>query len=152
MVIKKLVIRSIVDADLGAVVAVEQECYPRPWTLSQFQQELDNPVATILVAEVVGEVVGYICYWLIAGEMQVLNIATAPQARRNGIAAQLLDCALNKSRSLGELSAVWLEVRAGNRGAIALYQRYGFVFNGTRKKYYRDGEDALLMVKTNMSQ
>ncbi len=148
MIIKKLVIRSIVDADLDAIVAVEQECYPRPWTLLQFQQELDNPVATILLAEVAGKVVGYICYWLIAGEMQVLNIATAPQARRSGIAAKLLDYALNNSCSLGALSAVWLEVRAGNRGAIALYQRYGFVFNGERKNYYRDGEDALLMVKT----
>lgn len=146
MVIKKVVIRSIISADLDAIIAIEQECYPHPWTLSQFQQEIDNPAATILVAEVAKQVVGYICYWFIIDEMQVLNIATAPQVRRNGIAAQLLDSALN-SYSAGELASIWLEVRAGNRAAIALYQRYGFVFNGTRKKYYRDGEDASLMVK-----
>ena len=148
MAIKKVVIRPIVATDLDAIVAVEQKCYPQPWSRPQFQQELENPVATILVAEVAGDVVGYICYWLIVGEMQVLNIATAPSVQRNGIAAKLLDCAFN-SYSTGALSAVWLEVRAGNHGAIALYKRYGFVFAGTRKNYYRDGEDALLMVKKN---
>ena len=146
MTIKKVVIRPTVAADLDAIVAVEQECYPQPWTWSQFVQELSNPVATILVAEIAGEIVGYICYWMIVGEMQVLNIATSPQARRNGIAAQLLTYAFSLC-SAGELSAVWLEVRAGNYGAIALYQRHGFIINGKRKKYYRDGEDALLMVK-----
>ena len=146
MTIKKVMIRAIVAADLDTIDAIEQECYPQPWTWSQFKQELDNPVATVLVAEVAGKIVGYLCYWLIVGEMQVLNIATSLKARRNGIAAQLLAYAFN-SYSADELSAVWLEVRAGNNGAIALYQGYGFVINGKRKKYYRDGEDALLMVK-----
>jgi len=109
-------------------------------------QELENSVASVLVYEVDGEIAGYICYWLIIGEMQILNLATSPKFRRSGIAAQLLEEVFKRYSSL-ELSSVWLEVRSGNLAAISLYQRYGFKLSGTRHAYYRDGEDALVMVK-----
>ncbi|MCK5912780.1 MAG: ribosomal protein S18-alanine N-acetyltransferase [Desulfuromusa sp.] len=144
---RKYAIKPISVADLEAVLVVEQECYPHPWSSQQFLQEFENPVASILVCEIENEIVGYICYWLIAGEMQILNLATSPRVRRHGIAAQLLEQAFERCLS-PELSSVWLEVRSGNRPAIALYQRYGFKINGTRRAYYRDGEDAFLMVKT----
>ncbi|MCK4502541.1 MAG: ribosomal protein S18-alanine N-acetyltransferase [Desulfuromonadales bacterium] len=151
MAIKNFAIRSITGNDLDAVVAIELECYPHPWSLAQFLQELENPVATILVCEDETGIVGFICYWLIVDEMQILNLATAPSARRNGVAAQLLEHTFNNFLPQ-ELASVWLEVRSGNRAAITLYQRFGFVPQGTRRAYYRDGEDALLMVKKVLEQ
>lgn len=138
--------RLISAADMDAVLAIEQSCYPHPWSLRHFLQELENPAASILVCEIENCIVGYVCYWLISGEMQILNLATSLQVRRIGIAAQLLERAFELC-SLAELSSSWLEVRSGNQAAIALYQRYGFKLSGTRRAYYRDGEDALVMVK-----
>lgn len=135
------------EFDLDDVMSIEVESYPHPWSRRQFTQEIENPVSSILVYEVDERIVGYICYWLIVGEMQILNIATSSQFRRQGIAVQLLEEAFSLC-SQADLSSAWLEVRAGNIGAIALYQQYGFIFSGMRKGYYRDGEDALVMVKT----
>ncbi len=140
------IIRPFHTADLDMVLFIEKDCYPHPWSLDQFMQELDNPVSSMLVCECGQEVVGYICYWLIVGEMQILNIATSPETRRKGVAAQLLDRAFELSMSTS-LSAAWLEVRSSNKAAITLYQRYGFKFSGTRKAYYRDGEDAFVMLR-----
>jgi len=147
MTVKNYSFRLISEIDLDAVLVIERDCYPHPWSFRQFLDELENPVASVLVCEIDNSIVGYICYWLIAGEMQILNLATSPQLRRHGIAAQLLEQACARCSLIG-LSSAWLEVRAGNRAAIELYQRSGFNLSGTRRTYYRDGEDALVMVKT----
>ncbi len=52
------------------------------------------------------------------------------------------------SRQDRGLESAWLEVRAGNVPAIGLYEQFGFIVNGQRKRYYKDGEDALLMMRT----
>ena len=144
-------IRIVAEPDLDAILRIEEGCYPLPWSFQQFVQELENPVASLLVCEVENEIVGYICYWLIADEMQILNLATAPQFRRKGVAAQLMTRAFSCCPP-EQLSSVWLEVRAANRAAITLYQHYGFNKSGIRKAYYRDGEDAIVMVKTLKNQ
>lgn len=146
MTIGNYAIRLMSEADLDAVLVIERQCYPHPWSSQQFLQELENPVASILVGEIEDKIVGYVCYWLIAGEMQILNLATAPLLRCKGVAAQLLEQAFEQCSLLG-LSSAWLEVRSGNQAAIALYQRYGFELSGTRRAYYRDGVDAFVMVK-----
>ena len=133
------------------MVQIEEECYPLPWSQQQFIQELENPVATLLVCEIEKRIVGYICYWLIGTEMEILNLATAPKARRKGIAGKLIAEAFSRC-SANNLSAAWLEVRAANQSAIALYRRSGFIPSGIRKAYYRDGEDAIIMVKTFNNQ
>ncbi len=138
-------IRSCRAEDLPAVLQIEQLCYQRPWTLALFQQELDNPVAHLELLYAHDELAGYLSYWLIAGEMQILNVATAPAWRRQGGAARLVEHCLQQCRRQG-LERAWLEVRKSNRAAISLYQRLGFVIVDKRKQYYRDGEDALLMV------
>jgi len=90
------------------------------------------------------QLAGYICFWVVAGEMQILNVATAPPFRRQGVARRLLEYAFNLARE-GMADSAFLEVRLGNHGAIALYRAFGFVDAGVRPEYYSDGEDALLM-------
>ena len=133
-------------ADLDEIVALERLCYPHPWRSEQFLQELANPVSQVSLLRVGRQLGGYICYWLIAGEMQILNVASAPVWRRQGVAEGLLLHAFERCRAVG-LDSAWLEVREGNAAAIGLYRRHGFVVTGTRSGYYRDGENALLMVR-----
>ena len=128
------------------VLAIEKACSPHPWSESQFRQEMDLLYAFVDLCWAGEELVGYLCYWLIAGEMQILNVATAPAFQRRGIARMLLRHALDACRARG-LDKAYLEVRVGNRAAINLYRSFGFVDDGLRPRYYSDGEDALLMVR-----
>ena len=139
-------IRVVAETDLDAILRIEEECYPQPWSFQQFVQELENPAATLLLGEIKNRIVGYICYWLVVDEMQILNLATAVEFRRKGIAAELMTQAFNRC-STDKLSSAWLEVRAANQAAMTLYRRSGFNQSGVRKGYYRDGEDAIIMVK-----
>lgn len=130
--------------DLAAVHQLECASQSDPWSLRHFADELDSRIATLELYWCGQQLAGFLCSWLIAGELQIQNLATLPQLRRRGIAASLLSHAIARSREQG-LNSIWLEVRISNRAAIALYQRFGFSANGTRPAYYADGEDALIM-------
>jgi len=131
-------------ADLPQVHALECAAQPSPWSRAHFAAELDNPCAHIDLYWRNGALAGYLCAWLIAGELQIQNVATAPAFRRQGVAEGLLRLVLERSRQAG-LDAAWLEVRAGNAAAIALYEHFGFRSVARRPRYYGDGEDALVM-------
>lgn len=132
-------------ADLPAVCQLENASQHDSWSLQHFVDELGNPVSQIDLYWHQDHLAGFLCSWLIAGELQIQNLATLPDMRRRGIAARLLEHALQRSRRAG-LESVSLEVRTGNAPAIALYQKFGFVVAGRRPAYYPDGEDALLMI------
>jgi len=131
-------------SDLSAVRQLECASQPDPWSLQHFADELDNPVASVDLYWCEDHLAGFLCSWLIAGELQIQNLATLPTMRRRGIAVRLLEHVIARSRRAG-LTAVWLEVRLNNSPAITLYERLGFVPCGKRKAYYPDGEDALIM-------
>lgn len=134
----------MVAADLAAVLALETAASQHPWSAELLRAELANPVASLDLALSDGVLAGYLCAWLVVGELEIHNIVTAPAMRRRGVARRLLDYRLAQARRQG-LQRVLLEVRVGNVAAITLYRAYGFVDSGVRPGYYHDGEDALLM-------
>ena len=136
--------RGATAADLDALVALEGLCHACPWSRQQFAAELANPVASIDLLVGNDAICGYLCSWLICSELQILNLATAPHSRRRGVGRRLLEEVLRRARAAGMQSA-WLEVREGNAAAIALYRSCGFIVQGRRRRYYPDGEDALLL-------
>jgi ribosomal-protein-alanine N-acetyltransferase len=136
-------ITPMAGADIPVVHQLECISQQNPWSQQHFLDELNNPVASVDLYWHGEELAGFLCTWLIAGEMQIQNVATSPTIRRQGIAARLLQHAIERNRE--ELSSIFLEVRAGNTPAITLYEKLGFVESGTRQNYYPDGEDALLM-------
>jgi [ribosomal protein S18]-alanine N-acetyltransferase len=77
-------------------------------------------------------------------EAEVLTLAVAPPARRQGVAAALLAGAMAAAREQAARTMV-LEVAIGNAAARALYQRAGFIEAGRRPRYYADGGDALIL-------
>ena len=131
-------------ADLAVVHQLECASQHEPWSLQHFADELDNPVASVSLYWHQGQLAGFLCSWLVAGELQIQNLATLPALRRCGVAARLLEHVIARSRTEG-LTSVWLEVRVSNSAAIALYERFGFSACGKRAAYYPDGEDALIM-------
>jgi ribosomal-protein-alanine N-acetyltransferase len=138
--------------DLEEVAVLEALCFPLPWTVEMFQQELDKPeMSTILVARLESAaapslIAGYICTWVVEDELQINNLAVHPRCRRQGIADALLLAALDVGRGRGARRAI-LEVRVSNAGAQALYCRHDFEPVGVRRRYYTHPvEDAILMV------
>ena len=79
-----------------------------------------------------------------ADEAEVLTLAVAPSARRQGIATALLERRRRRVRARGG-SAMFLEVAIGNAAALALYRREGFAEVGRRRRYYADSSDALVL-------
>ena len=113
------------EADVPVVYQLECASQPDPWSQQHFIDELSNPVSSVALYWHGEELVGFLCSWLIAGEMQIQNVATSPSMRRKGIAAKLLQHAIERNRI--ELNSIILEVRAGNTPAISLYEKLGFV-------------------------
>lgn len=130
--------------DLPEVMAVERAAFTHPWTEAMMIQELETPHATIDLLWAGEQLAGYLCCWYICRELHILNVVTAPEFRRRGIAGLLLGHVFTRTRAAGFDRAL-LEVRSSNAAAIALYEKWGFRREGLRKHYYADGEDALLM-------
>jgi [ribosomal protein S18]-alanine N-acetyltransferase len=137
--------------DLPEVLAVEVASFGLPWTREMFETDLARRgLAELLVARLAGAGVppplaGYICVWTIGEELHVNNLAVDPRWRRRGIASALLAEALDHGRTQGTRRA-FLEVRASNVAAQALYRRFGFEATGVRKGYYTHPvEDAVIM-------
>lgn len=139
-------IRPMQPADMNRVLAIERQCHGYPWPEEIFNDELAAAHAHTDVLEEDGEIAGFLCWWLIAGEIEIQNVATALRYRRRGVGRQLMEHLLAEAVRL-EVSRLLLEVRVGNAGAIALYRAFGFSDCGLRRTYYPDGEDALLMEK-----
>ena len=139
-------LRPMRDADLDAVLAIEQRAYPFPWTRGIFRDCLlaDYPAWVLLQED---RIIGYGVLSLAADEAHVLNVCTAPEAQGRGHGRRLLRALLQIARGRGA-QRVFLEVRPSNAHAIALYHDEGFNEIGRRPRYYpaKDGrEDALVM-------
>lgn len=134
-------------SDLDAVQHIATICFPVPWTREEFEKELKRSysVLRVLRPSLSESVCAFANYWHIADELQVMNIATLPDARRHGHASALLMDLIQTGRERG-VRWVTLEVRRSNEAARALYSKFGFTEQGIRPRYYSDnGEDAVVM-------
>lgn len=137
-------------ADLPEVLVIESLSFAEPWTEEMFVYELNSTQITeSLVARVddgAGErIVGFLCTWIVSGELHINNLAVHPGYRGRGIASQLLDAMFVRAYARS-VTVGYLEVRASNDAAAALYKGYGFQPIGRRRNYYdHPREDAIVM-------
>jgi len=87
---------------------------------------------------------GFLLARAVAEEAEVLTLAVAPPARRRGIGAALVGCAMAEAAARGA-AVLFLEVSAENSAARSLYAGLGFAEVGRRRRYYPDGTDALVL-------
>jgi ribosomal-protein-alanine N-acetyltransferase len=143
-------IRRLTYADLPQVIAIERRAFPTPWSLAMFVLEVSKPSGVCLAAWREDRLVGYVICSRYDVVWHVMNIAVDPVRRREHIATALLDEVVAR---VGEDARFTLEVRISNGPAIALYEGYGFLSAGIRRRYYQDnGEDALIMWRTPLTQ
>ncbi len=142
----KVRIRPMASGDVDAVAAIEDEAFGSPWKAETFAGLIDRDGMELLVMEGPdGAVMGYAVLWCILDQGELANIAVRPQDRGLGLGARLLEEVLSVSRARG-VASLYLEVRASNQAAIALYERFGFRDVGLRRAYYQNPtEDARVM-------
>ncbi|WP_300717505.1 ribosomal protein S18-alanine N-acetyltransferase [uncultured Desulfovibrio sp.] len=137
-------LRRLDEADAVAMQRLEAACFPLPWSEEQCRAALGQRAFLAYGLFRDEALLGYIALYRAADELEVLNLAVLPAARRQGMGERLLRAALQEARKTGSNKAL-LEVRTGNAPAIALYEKCGFVRAGRRPRYYADtGEDALI--------
>lgn len=140
-------IRKMTAADVPQIAALEKCCFSDPWSEKSIASELENPLSQWLVWEEEGEVLGYIGSQSVPPEADVMNLAVAPAGRRRKIATALLTALTSLLHKKG-IEALFLEVRASNHAACALYQQFDFIQVGVRPRYYVNPiEDALILRK-----
>jgi ribosomal-protein-alanine N-acetyltransferase len=132
--------------DVTDIVRLERICFIDPWERQAFEREVHNEVSRSVVArDEDGRLIGYAIYWAAGPEFHLLNLAVAPACRRHGIGRLMMQRLMRDARH-EKAEFVALEVRRSNVGARKLYRDFGFVTVGIRPRYYRNGEDAEVMV------
>lgn len=134
------------EADLDAVLAIEQAVYTHPWTRANFADSL-RAGYQCSTWRLGGELVGYFVLLAAAGEAHLLNLSIAEGRQRRGHGAALLREAMRVARE-NDARNIFLEVRPSNLAGKSLYQRFGFRKIALRRGYYpaRGGrEDALVL-------
>ncbi len=140
-------IRKAAAPDIPAVAALEAEEFPDGASENMLRRLFESADGCILIAEDAGEVRGYVWCRFVLDEGDIGNVAVKKEARRRGIAGELLRT-LDRVCEERRIAVLMLEVRESNAAALALYEMNGFLSVGRRKKYYeKPTEDAILMSK-----
>lgn len=141
-------LRVMVEADIEAVWALEQELFPDDaWPRRMFEEELaQHETRRFWVAEEGGAIIAYCGMMCVLPLADVQTIGVAGSCEGRGIGSRLLETLINEARGRGAHD-VLLEVRADNPRAQQLYLRFGFEQIHVRPRYYKGGIDALIMRK-----
>ncbi|WP_327093282.1 ribosomal protein S18-alanine N-acetyltransferase [Nonomuraea sp. NBC_01738] len=134
-------------ADLPAVMTIERTTFPLDaWSEGMMRGELaDQPRTRHYVVAVVGdEIIGYAGLAAAGDQADVQTIAVLAAHQGRGIGGAMLTELLGEARRRGA-GEIFLEVRADNPRARAVYERFGFEEIGVRRRYYDDGTDAIMM-------
>ncbi|WP_284980780.1 ribosomal protein S18-alanine N-acetyltransferase [Arthrobacter sp. efr-133-TYG-118] len=139
-------LRDMTADDVTVVEVLERRLFPvDAWPMQMFFDELAQvDTRRYVVAEADGQIVAYAGLMCIEPIADVQTIAVVPEFEGRGIGSAILTELIEEARRRGAVE-VLLEVRADNPRAQALYVRFGFEQIHVRRRYYRDGTDALIM-------
>ena len=150
-------LRKFTPKDLERVIYINRTCLPENYIDQFFIDLYERFPETFIVAEVNGEIVGYIMCRIEVGlsnfglggfikKGHIVSIAVLPQYRRRGIGYALVSKAMEGMRFY-DVKQCFLEVRVSNLPAINLYKKLGFKISKIIRGYYSDGENAYLMTR-----
>ena len=170
-----VVIEELTEENLSAVIQMDKDCFGGLWTEAGYRREIASPNSQLLIMKSASgatehrlnhvnehlpehgpilsspqpftepKIIGIGCVWFILEEAHITVLAIQAPYRRQGLGQLLLTTLLDAAI---QRQSEWatLEVRISNLPAQKLYEKFGFITIGQRKKYYPDtGEDALIL-------
>ncbi len=158
----------LLEADITAVLELDQRCLGGLWTRSGYQRELESDCSDLRVLvlsnrkrlasmrpglDVTADtwLLGTGCLWAILDEAHITTLIIDPSAQGKKL-GQLLLCELLLLAQQRGLTRATLEVRVSNEPALGLYQKFGFKEAGQRKRYYADGENARILWRSGLQE
>ena len=142
-----MIIEPMEACHVPQIAQLEKRCFTDPWSEKSIASELENPLSLWLVAVDGGQLIGYVGSQTVLGETDMMNLAVAPEARRQGTGRALVLALVDALTEKGSHSLM-LEVRVSNTPDRTLYESLGFSQVGRRPKYYvNPKEDALILRK-----
>ena len=129
---------------LPAVLKLDRVCLGGLWTEAGYRREIESPNSDLLVLMAPQTIIGLGCLWAILDEAHITTLAIHPDYHRQRLGQLLLTQLLQSARHR-RLTHATLEVRKSNQGASRHYEKFGFQTAGQRRRYYQDGEDALIL-------
>ena len=142
--------RLATQEDFEQVLEIENECFKQPYSRKELEYEFnENPVNKIIVAESEGKIVGFIDFLITFNSSTIMQVAVTNKFRGQGIATRLLsEMEHSFPKEIDDIvETITLEVRESNEAAKALYLKNGYELVVVKKNYYKDGENALYMLK-----
>lgn len=145
-----IIYREAKSTDFEQVLVIENECFKQPYSRKDMEYEFnENPVNKIIVAEENDKVVGFIDFLITFNSATIMQVAVTKEYRGRGIATQLLG---EMEKSFPEeiddvVESITLEVRESNKAAQALYLKNNYKTVVIKQHYYKDGENAIYMLK-----
>lgn len=139
-------ISTLTTADLATAFKIEQASHAFPWTAATFASNQGERYLNLKLQSD-GEMAGFAITQIVLDEATLFNIAIHPTWQRQGLGRTLLTAVIEQLTERG-IATLWLEVRASNLGAIALYDEFGFNQVTVRHNYYpaiKGREDAIVM-------
>jgi ribosomal-protein-alanine N-acetyltransferase len=142
------VVEPMREEHLEHIAEIDELSFNQPYSRDIFKEELSLDIAHPQILRVGDQIVGFIDYWIVRGEIHLINIAVHPAYRRRHYASFLMNH-LEDVAQRNAAKKIFLDVRRGNVAGVALYEKFGFKKVGIRRRYYSDNnEDAIVMSKS----
>lgn len=143
----KYQIREMTIDDINDVIVGEEKIFGESLGYDMLYSELTlNPYAYYFILEIDGKVGGYIGTWIELERAEIVNFYVDEEYQGMGFGSMMLDFFISVCEA-SNVPNISLEVRESNERAIGLYESYGFEFSHKREKYYKDSENALVLIK-----
>jgi ribosomal protein S18 acetylase RimI-like enzyme len=117
------------------------------WTYDNIKGIVDNPAYTLFYHGALDDLTGFLLVQNTGEEIDIIYLYVDPSQRKKGLGLALLQSMEKHLQAPSSSTTIYLEVRKSNTAAINLYQQFGMILRSERKKYYQDGEDALIFIK-----
>jgi [ribosomal protein S18]-alanine N-acetyltransferase len=143
-------IRAFGEADAAAAAEILRGSpEAAQWTELGFRELLRWSGVVALISEDNGKVIGFVIGRQTEEEAEILNLAIHLLKRRKGEGRELLKAVLDEFRAR-HVTRVFLEVRESNESAILFYAKHGFSKRGSRASYYRNPEEAAIVMSIRL--
>ena len=128
--------------DIEQILEMSRASFAEPWPKSEFEKYLDGS----FVAEGDGKIAGFIVGKVREGKGILKLVAVNPDFRGKGVGKELMEYIFQYFAENGA-KEIMAHSRLHNKTGCSFLKSFGFEKTEMIKNYYRDGEDAYLMVK-----